>query len=163
MAVIGIGLDVVEVPRARGMLERLGARLLARVLTEDEHAYVTSLRDPVPALAARLAAKEAVYKALQVLPGARCPALSGEIVTRPGPAFAETFKAWLDDGVQDGPTARDRLLQQIRDARTDDEFTAAWKAIGVELKAGAITRTQADDLAAAYKAAKPRPVTEEQS
>lgn len=93
----------------------------------------------------------------------RCPQLAGEIVARPGRAFAETFKAWLDDGVQDGPTARDRLLQQIRDARTDDEFTAAWKAIGVELKAGAITRTQADDLAAAYKAAKPRPVTEEQS
>jgi holo-[acyl-carrier protein] synthase len=71
MAVIGIGLDVVEVPRARGMLERLGDRLLDRVLTEDERAYVRSLRDPVPALAARLAAKEAVYKALQVLPGAR--------------------------------------------------------------------------------------------
>lgn len=71
MAVIGIGLDVVEVPRARGMLERLGGRLLDRVLTEEERAYVDSLRDPVPALAARLAAKEAVYKALQVLPGAR--------------------------------------------------------------------------------------------
>lgn len=71
MAVIGVGLDVVEVPRARGMFERLGTRLLDRVLTDDERAYVQSLRDPVPALAARLAAKEAVYKALQVLPGAR--------------------------------------------------------------------------------------------
>lgn len=93
----------------------------------------------------------------------RCPQLAGEIVARPGRAFAETFKAWLDDGVQDGPTARDRLLQQIRDATTDDEFTAAWKAIAAELKSGAITRAQADDLAAAYKAAKPRPATEEQS
>lgn len=93
----------------------------------------------------------------------RCPQLAGEIVARPGRAFAETFKAWLDDGEQDDPSARDRLLDQIRAAKTDDEFTAAWKAIGAELKAGAITRTQADDLAAAYKAAKPRPVTEEQS
>ncbi len=94
----------------------------------------------------------------------RCPQLAGEIVARPGRAFAETFKAWLDDGVESGPTARDRLLEQIRAAKTDDEFTATWKAIVAELKAGAITRAQADDLAAAYKAAKPRPAaTEEQS
>lgn len=71
MAIVGIGLDVVEVPRARAMLERLGQRLLARTLTDDEQDYLASLGDPAPALAARLAAKEAVYKALQVLPGAR--------------------------------------------------------------------------------------------
>lgn len=71
MAVINIGLDVVEVSRAREMLARLGSRLLERTLTSDERAYVDSLGDPAPAFAARLAAKEAVYKALQVLPGAR--------------------------------------------------------------------------------------------
>ncbi len=71
MAVINIGLDVVEVARARQMLARLGDRLLDRTLTPDERRYVTSLGDPAPAFAARLAAKEAVYKALQVLPGAR--------------------------------------------------------------------------------------------
>lgn len=71
MAIVAIGLDVVEVPRARAMLERLGERLLERTLSADERRYVESLGDPAPALAARLAAKEAVYKALQVLPGAR--------------------------------------------------------------------------------------------
>lgn len=71
MAVINIGLDVVEVQRARQMLERLGSRLLDRTLTEDERRHVESLFDPAPALAARLASKEAVYKALQALPGAR--------------------------------------------------------------------------------------------
>ena len=71
VAVIGIGLDVVEVERARDMLARLGDRILARTLTPDERAYVDSLGDPAPAFAARLAAKEAVYKALQVFPGAR--------------------------------------------------------------------------------------------
>lgn len=71
MAVINIGLDVVEVQRARQMLERQGSRLLDRTLTQDERRYVESLFDPAPALAARLASKEAVYKALQVLPGAR--------------------------------------------------------------------------------------------
>ena len=71
MAVIGIGLDVVEVVRARDLLGRHGSRILARTLTNDERRYVESLGDPAPAFAARLAAKEAVYKALQVFPGAR--------------------------------------------------------------------------------------------
>jgi holo-[acyl-carrier protein] synthase len=71
MAVIAVGLDVVEVARARDMLDRLGDRLLDRVLTVDERQYVDMLGDPAPAVAARLAAKEAVFKALQVLPGAR--------------------------------------------------------------------------------------------
>ncbi len=71
MAVIGIGLDVVEVPRARSMLDRLGERLLARTMTQGERDYIERMTDQAPAFAARLAAKEAVYKALQVLPGAR--------------------------------------------------------------------------------------------
>ena len=68
---MGIGLDVVEVARARSLLDRLGDRIMARTLTDDEQEYVRSLGDPAPAFAARLAAKEAVYKALQVFPGAR--------------------------------------------------------------------------------------------
>lgn len=71
MAVISVGLDVVEVPRARAMLERQGARILERLLTGAERDYVRSLADPAPAFAARLAAKEAVYKALQRFSGAR--------------------------------------------------------------------------------------------
>ena len=71
MAVIAIGLDVVEVLRARDMLARQGTRLLDRTLTPEERRYVDSLGDPAPAFAARLAAKEAVYKALQALPGSR--------------------------------------------------------------------------------------------
>jgi holo-[acyl-carrier protein] synthase len=71
MAVIAVGLDVVEMPRARALFARHGGRILDRTLTDGERAYVISLGDPVPAFAARLAAKEAVYKALQVLPDAR--------------------------------------------------------------------------------------------
>jgi holo-[acyl-carrier protein] synthase len=71
MAIVGLGLDVVETSRAKALLDRHGERILARVLTTEEREYVESLADPVPAFAARLAAKEAVYKALQVLPGAR--------------------------------------------------------------------------------------------
>jgi holo-[acyl-carrier protein] synthase len=71
MAVISIGLDVVESSRARELLDRHGERIMSRVLTEEERDYIRSLADPVPAFAARLAAKEAVYKALQALPGAQ--------------------------------------------------------------------------------------------
>jgi hypothetical protein len=93
----------------------------------------------------------------------RCPALSGEIVTRPGRPFAETFKAWLDDGVKADPTARDRVLTEIRAARTEEALTAAWKSIGAAFNGGDLTRAQADDLAAAWKAAKSQHATEEQS
>lgn len=71
MAIVAVGLDVVELPRARSLLARHGSRILDRTLTSVEREYVDSLGDPAPAFAARLAAKEAVYKALQVLPGAR--------------------------------------------------------------------------------------------
>ncbi|MEP6590629.1 MAG: holo-ACP synthase [Gemmatimonadota bacterium] len=71
MAIMAVGLDVVELPRARALLARHGVRILERTLTDFERRYVDSLGDPAPAFAARLAAKEAVYKALQVLPGAR--------------------------------------------------------------------------------------------
>lgn len=71
MAIVSIGLDVVEVERARSMLDRLGDRILERTMTAVERDYLATLGDPASAFAARLAAKEAVYKALQVLPGSR--------------------------------------------------------------------------------------------
>lgn len=71
VAIIALGLDVVELPRARRLLARHGSRILERTLTAFEREYLDSLGDAAPAFAARLAAKEAVYKALQVLPGAR--------------------------------------------------------------------------------------------
>jgi hypothetical protein len=96
----------------------------------------------------------------------RCPALSGGIVSRPGRDFAETFKAWLDDGEQAGPSTRDELLELIRAAADQDALSALWKAIGSAMKAGQITGQQADDLGAAWKArrslvvAKPEPTEE---
>lgn len=68
---IGVGIDLVDLEVAETMLERWGDRLLKRVLTDGERAYVTSFPRPAKHLAVRLAAKEAVYKALQPLPGAR--------------------------------------------------------------------------------------------
>jgi holo-[acyl-carrier protein] synthase len=68
--VLGLGIDLVDVPRVAAMLERFGERALRRILTPDEIAYVTSMARPETHVAARVAAKEAVYKALQLFPGA---------------------------------------------------------------------------------------------
>jgi holo-[acyl-carrier protein] synthase len=67
---LGVGIDLVDVPRVAAMLDRFGERALRRLLTADELAYVTSMARPETHVAARIAAKEAVFKALQVLPGA---------------------------------------------------------------------------------------------
>jgi holo-[acyl-carrier protein] synthase len=60
----GIGVDLAQIPRMRRVLERWDERFLRRVFTEEEIAYCRARRDPVPHLAARFAAKEAVLKAL---------------------------------------------------------------------------------------------------
>lgn len=62
-------MDVVEVGRFRGLLERrAGAQ--ARLFTPEELAYAARFADPAPRLAARFAAKEAAMKALGVGLGA---------------------------------------------------------------------------------------------
>lgn len=59
---IGLGCDVIEVERVRGVLARQGERFLARVFTADERAYCAGKAHPHKHLAARFAAKEAVSK-----------------------------------------------------------------------------------------------------
>ncbi len=63
--IVGIGVDIVDHARIRAMLARLGAdRMLGRLLTEGERAYCERMNDPAPHIAARVAAKEATFKAL---------------------------------------------------------------------------------------------------
>jgi holo-[acyl-carrier protein] synthase len=67
----GVGVDLVEVPRVRAMLGDKGAHVFDRLLTPAEAAYCRSRPDPAEHVAVRLAAKEAVYKALQGSDAAR--------------------------------------------------------------------------------------------
>jgi holo-[acyl-carrier protein] synthase len=64
VTVLGIGIDLVQIPRLRAIVARWQDRFLRRVFTEAELAYCQSRRDPIPHLAARFAAKEAALKAL---------------------------------------------------------------------------------------------------
>jgi holo-[acyl-carrier protein] synthase len=67
--VVGVGIDAVEVERFRTVLSRR-QRFADRVFTPAERAEAAARHDPVPGLAARFAAKEAVMKSLSVGLGA---------------------------------------------------------------------------------------------
>ena len=62
--IVGIGIDMVEVERMRALLQRKGERALARLFTIGEITYARTHPEPERQLAARVAAKEAAYKAL---------------------------------------------------------------------------------------------------
>lgn len=59
---VGLGADLIEVERVRGVLERQGERFLQRVFTDEERAYCGAMAQPHKHYAARFAAKEAVSK-----------------------------------------------------------------------------------------------------
>jgi holo-[acyl-carrier protein] synthase len=63
--VLGIGTDLVECDRFRLALERR-PRIAERLFSDAEREYAFGHREPVPPLAARFAAKEAVMKAMSV-------------------------------------------------------------------------------------------------
>jgi holo-[acyl-carrier protein] synthase len=67
MAIVGIGVDIIEVERVERALTRLvtGTRFRRRVFTESEIAYCESRGRPrYQSYTARFAAKEAVMKAM---------------------------------------------------------------------------------------------------
>lgn len=63
MSVFGVGVDVVEIERFRLSLARTPS-MRERIFVPAELDYVASKRDPVPSLAARFAAREAVMKVM---------------------------------------------------------------------------------------------------
>ena len=80
--VMGVGIDQIEVARIRDSLEKHGAHFLDKIFSSTEQTYCREKADPVPHLAARFAAKEAVSKAL-------------------GTGFGKEF-GWLDSEVVNG-------------------------------------------------------------
>lgn len=61
--ILGTGIDIIEVARVSGSVERFGDRFLTRILLPAEIAYCHSHAVPGPHIAARFAAKEAISKA----------------------------------------------------------------------------------------------------
>ena len=64
MSVVGIGIDIVEIKRFRRAWKKFGKSFLNKVYEEEEVTYCLKMKSPALHLAARLAAKEAIVKAL---------------------------------------------------------------------------------------------------
>ena len=71
MNVIGVGVDLVDLERIARLLADKGEQAMLRFFTDGERAYLGSRPEPTGHAAARIAAKEAVYKALQRARSAR--------------------------------------------------------------------------------------------
>lgn len=85
--ITGIGTDMVDVAEARRSLARWGARWERRLFTPAEIEYCRAAADPAQCFAARIAAKEAVFKALGAPGGAFLPKQI-EVTSGPGGAPA---------------------------------------------------------------------------
>lgn len=62
--IIGMGVDLVEIARVEQLVARKGDRALRRLFSTSEIEYAMRRSRPAAHLAARLAAKEAAFKAL---------------------------------------------------------------------------------------------------
>jgi holo-[acyl-carrier protein] synthase len=60
----GLGIDIIEIDRIRGSIERHGLHFLNRLFTQREQDYCYQYKDPSPHFAGRFSAKEAIAKAL---------------------------------------------------------------------------------------------------
>ncbi len=63
--ILGIGTDIVQIPRVHGLLQKFGERFINKILTGNELARYSQIPEEQKAnfLAKRFAAKEAVAKA----------------------------------------------------------------------------------------------------
>lgn len=85
--IVGVGFDLVEIARVERLLDGKGDRALARLFTEGEVTYARARARPAMHLAARLAAKEAAFKALAGSESARLIGWKDiEVLSRPGHA-----------------------------------------------------------------------------
>ena len=118
--IVGLGIDLVEIARVERMLADKGERVLERLFTPDEVTYAMARVRPAMHLAARLAAKEAAFKALAGSDDAR---LIGwrevEVVARDGhaPTLVLTGRADL--------RARELGIQHLWLSLTHTDATAA--------------------------------------
>jgi len=61
--ILGLGMDITEVARVKGSLDRFGESFLKRILHPEEISYCRTYRNPAQYVAVRFAAKEAISKA----------------------------------------------------------------------------------------------------
>ena len=82
--IIGSGIDMVEIHRIQGSIDRFGSRFLNKVYTKSEQEYCLRKRRAAESFAARFAAKEAGAKALGTGISYGVTWLEIEVVREPG-------------------------------------------------------------------------------
>ena len=88
--IVGIGIDLIEIPRIEAALTRHGDRFAQRVLSEREYARFKTHRRPAAYLAKRFAAKEAFSKAMGT--GIRTPVTWRNIAVMNHPSGCPCFE-----------------------------------------------------------------------
>lgn len=117
--IIGIGMDLVEIPRIEAALARFGDRFARKVLVPREFQRFAAHRKPAAYLAKRFAAKEALSKAIGT--GIRHPVSWQQmgVVNHPsGRPYFELGQA-LDELI------KSRGVQTIHVSLTDERGMAA--------------------------------------
>lgn len=61
--IVGVGIDIIEIERIKKSVDSLGEFFLKKILTSREIEYCLSKHNKYQHIAARFAAKEAIYKA----------------------------------------------------------------------------------------------------
>lgn len=99
--VLGIGNDIVEIERIRKSFENHGYRLLTRLFTIKEQDYCLKHNDPIPHLAGRFSAKEAIVKAFGTGIGEHISWLDMEILNdergRPSVFFSDSLNQKMNN------------------------------------------------------------------
>ena len=66
VTVVGVGIDLVDLERVRRLLADKGEHAMTRFFSDNERRYLATRPDATGHAAARIAAKEAVYKAMHL-------------------------------------------------------------------------------------------------
>lgn len=126
MRIVGHGIDIIECSRIAAVHERHGERLLDRLLTPAERAYVTRRRSLVQHLAGRFAAKEAILKVLGTGWRGAIAWRDMEILNDPSGEPRVTLVG------ECARVAREKRISRILVSITHTSSYAAASAIGVE-------------------------------
>ena len=100
MPILGIGNDIIEIERIRESMDTHGQRFLSKLFTTKEQDYCLAHQDPVPHIAGRFAAKEAIAKALGTGFGEHTSWLDMEILADPSGKPVVHFSAKLEAKLQ---------------------------------------------------------------
>jgi holo-[acyl-carrier protein] synthase len=94
--VIGIGIDIIEIERIKKSIDDYGDQFLNKIYTSNEIKYCLSKKDKYQHLAARFAAKEAIYKAISSNWNSELSWQDMEIVNAPNGMPEVKFKGNLE-------------------------------------------------------------------